>query len=88
MNVEVHLKTMGIVGWEHAVERRRRPHTRWTGTHLQGLECVLYTLVSWSLASVRGSPAGHRNSLSSVLCLGCQPDCGTGVRAACVPRRS
>ena len=28
INVGAHLKNVGIVGWDHAVERRRGPHTK------------------------------------------------------------
>lgn len=56
------------------------PVRTWTGAHLQGLECIL--------SSRSGAFCSRHGSSLSLSCLGCQPDHGTGTRAARVFRGS
>lgn len=69
LNVNAHLKNgIGLVGL--GTPRGKKTwalYVGWTGTLLQGLECVLCPLVSWSLASLMGSLARCSNSLLLVL---------------------
>lgn len=79
-NIKAHLGTVEIVGWEHPVERRHGPHPE--VDRCTFAECALYPFVSWSL----GCLPLQGTVIHSTLCLGCQPDCGPGMWAACVPR--